>query len=490
MSELILTTEQKQGLSQRAIQNIEILQMSAQELESYLNKTALENPVIELEPSSLSKEDARADTEYSKDTHLDVEYSGEDTQTGVEYSKDGTPSDADSKDKAPSDIETPEDEYPQPVRKQHARLASHDNVIEQMAATPANSLSEHVLFQLIPHFHNETDKSVLYYLVESLDDNGFLTVTPDTLCEIFQVSPDTARHYVAMLQSVEPTGIGASNLTECLLLQLERSEHPRHDLAARIISGHLEKVANNQIKPLARALGSNVAEVSEAIALIKTLNPRPANGFCRDEFASYICPDVIILQKHNHFQIMINGDLAAGFKINDTYRPMLNHPDREVREYLYQKFQQADWISKCLEQLNATLLRITRQILLNHMFFFLNGPVYIPPLSQAAIGKQLELNDSTISRAIHDKYLECFWGVFPFKYFFSSSVPNGTSDMTVGHLKGLIKKLIDEEDKSHPLSDQKIASILNGQGILAARRTIAKYRNEMLIPDTSRRRTL
>ena len=187
---------------------------------------------------------------------------------------------------------------------------------------------------------------------------------------------------------------------------------------------------------------------------------------------------------------MINGDLAAGFKINDTYRPMLNHPDREVREYLYQKFQQADWISKCLEQRNSTLLRITRQILLNQKDFFLKGPDFLKPLSQAAIGKQLELNDSTISRAIHDKYLECFWGVFPFKYFFSSSVPNGTSDMTVGHLKGLIKKLIDEEDKSHPLSDQKIASILNGQGILAARRTIAKYRNEMLIPDTSRRRTL
>ncbi len=448
MSELILTVEQKQCLSQKTIQNIEILQMNAQELDAFLNKLALENPAIEWESDSLSKEDVQ----------MDVEYSTED--------------------------------YYIPSRKQHSTHETQNNALEQMLADPVNSLSEHIMFQLIPHFHNAKDKSVLYYLVESLDGNGFLTVTTSTLCDVFNISEDSAKHYIALLQSVEPAGIGATNLTECLLLQIRRSQQCDTELAEEIISHHLDKLANNQLKQLAKFLNVSIQDVTSVLKIIKTLNPRPANGFCCNELASYIQPDVIILQKHNHFQITINGTLAPGFKINNNYRSLLNHPDQEVREYLYQKFQQADWINKCLEQRNSTLLRVTRQILLNQKAFFLKGPDYLKPLSQASISKQLELHDSTISRAIHDKYLECFWGVFPFKYFFSKGVMNIDNEMTVENLKKLIKSLIDAEDKAHPLSDQKLVNLLNARGITVARRTVAKYRNEMMIPDTSRRRKM
>lgn len=448
MSELIMTIEQKQNLSQKAIQNLEILQMGAQDLDIYLNNVALENPVIELDPVSPPEEEIQVNVTYSNEDYISS------------------------------------------THKLHSPQKSTSTVLEQTLTDSVNSLSDHLLFQLIPFFNNKKDKSIFYYLVESLDSNGFLTVDSNTLCEVFRISQNAAHQYISALQSVEPTGIGASTLKECLLLQLQRLNHPSRNLAFQIISKYFDEFANNHLKPLAKLLNVSTNELLSAIALIKTLNPKPANGFCCNELATYIQPDVIILQKHEHFQITINRDLSPGFSLNDNYRPMLNHSNQEIREYLYQKFQQADWINKCLEQRNSTLLRITKQILINQKPFFWKGPDFLRPLNQSTLGQQLELNDSTISRAIHDKYLECFWGVFPLKYFFSKGVVNNNSEMTVEHLKKILKRIIDTEDKLHPLSDQKLAIALSAHGISVARRTIAKYRNDMLIPDTSKRRII
>lgn len=448
MSDLFLNLEQKQTMSQKVIQNIEILQMSTSELESYLNDISLENPVIELVDKSQFSEETPViitDTEYPK-THLT------------------------------------DNSFDEPL--------TDDDRFKNMASTPENSLTEHILFQLIPFFHTEQNKSIFHFLVDSLNDNGFLTITIDDICRVFNITPEDANYYICTLQSLEPAGIGASSLSECLILQLKRVSNPLKEISIEILSNHMENLANNQLKLIAQNLKVPLTDIIDACELIKTLNPKPGNGFCCKELSTYVQPDIIVLQRHNNFQITISNDFVSGFSISNSYKKLLNHPDKDVREYLYQKFQQAEWLNKCLEQRNVTLLRIAQQLLINQKNFFLKGPDYLKPLKQSDLGSQLNLNNSTISRAIHDKYLQCFWGVYPLKYFFSKAANSNQSDLTSLHLKQQIKQLIDEEDKKHPLSDQRIADMLALEEINIARRTVAKYRTELLIPDTSKRRSL
>lgn len=450
MSDLILNIEQKQTLSQRTIQNIEILQMSAHELELYLSNLSLENPVIDINDTA----------QASKEVLVDI--------------PDSDYFNAHSARKHTNDL--PDDEDRQSF--------------ESIASVPENSLSEYISFQLIPFFHTEQDRAILNFLVESLDNNGYLTVAVEDVCNAFKVSALNAEKYIRTVQSVEPAGIGATSLAECLILQLKRMSDPITDLAIEILSTNMDILARNQLKVIARNLKTPLSRINEAYELIKTLNPKPGNGFCCNELSTYIQPDVIVLQRHNNFQVIINNSFLPGYSINSNYKKLLNHPDKGVREYLYQKFQQAEWVHKCLEQRNITLLRITQQLLLNQKSFFKQGPDYLKPLKQSDIGSQLNMHSSTVSRAIHDKYLQCFWGVFPLKYFFSKAASTNHSDLTSNRLKQQIKELIDSEDKKHPLSDQKIADMLACGEINIARRTVAKYRTELLIPDTSKRRSL
>ncbi len=445
MQDLSMYLEQKQAISQKTIQNIEILQMNAQELESYLNNIALENPVIDSDRNTEESESIiiQSESAYSTDFNF--------------------------------------------VRKKNEQQAP-GNAYEYLTASPDNSLNNSIYLQLIPFFHNEKDKSILYFLTESLDDNGFLTLTIEDLCRIFHISEKSALEYIHILQSVEPAGIGASSLNECLILQLERMDCSDKELAKTILTFYLTDIANNKLKELAKKLNVSLSKVYDAINLIKTLNPKPGNGYCNNERPVYLQPDVIIMQKHNNFQITINGDLAPGMKINENYRQLLNHPDSSVREYLYQKFQQAEWINKCLKQRNSTLLKITRQLIINQKEFFMHGPDHLKPFTQSDLSELLKVNSSTISRAIRNKYLECFWGTFPFKYFFTKPVPSEVSDSTVDSVKSFIQKLINAEDKKHPLSDQKISDLLSAEGFHIARRTVSKYRMALSIPDTSKRR--
>lgn len=275
---------------------------------------------------------------------------------------------------------------------------------------------------------------------------------------------------------------------ECLLLQLRHSMNQNAALAQTILEHHAEDLSNNRLSLIAEDLSVPVSKVLDSLELIKTLNPIPSNGFSVGNPIEYIRPDIIVVQKHNNFQIVLNGKLTNGIPLNESYRQLLNHPDVTVREYLYQKFQQADWVNKCLEQRNATLLKITRQIIVNQKNFFLNGPDHLKAVTQTELSRQIGLNNSTVSRAIRQKYLECFWGVYPLKYFFSTKNVDNDFTVTNSQIRKKLQQLILEEDKFHPLSDQKIASLFEKDGMHIARRTVAKYRMELGIPDTSKRK--
>lgn len=441
MNDLILSVEQRQVLSQRTIQNIEILQMDAVSLESYLEEIALSNPVMEPAPAEPAESRFRV------------------------VARDSS--------------------YPTPGT---AAPDAGANPLEQLAAQMENDLTDTLLFQLIPYFQSKLDKAVFYFLVNSLDENGFLTVSAQELCTFYPIQLQQAEHYIALLRSLEPTGIGAANLQECLTLQLQKSSDRNAPLAIRLLNEQMDLVASNQVRELARLFAVSTGQISGALQLIRSLNPRPAGGFARRETPAYVVPDLIITREEDAFQIVLNGDLVHNFHISSSYRSLLDHPDPEVQKYLLEKYQQAEWISHCIQRRNQTLLQVAAKLLEYQQDFFLKGPGHLHPLSQSDLSRQLELNDSTISRAIHAKYLECAWGVYPLKYFFSRTAAND-AEHTVAQLKERISALIAAEDKRHPLSDQKIADLLARDHITIARRTVAKYRAELNIPDTSKRRT-
>ncbi len=448
MLDLSLTAEQKQSISQKTIQNIEILQMSAQELENYINDLVLENPVMDPDADCTDPSIASEDHVLSDDNDLFI-----------------------------------------PASKMNSDESNPGNLIANVQDNQKNSLKEHVCFQLIPHFHNEMDKSVLYFLIESLDERGFLTVSRKELSSIFHISEESADKYFSILQTVQPTGIGTCSPVECLILQLNHSTDKNAALAQDILKYHTEDFSNNRLSLISQKLSIPMSKVLDAFELIKTLNPIPGNGFSVGNPIEYIHPDIIVVQKHNHFQIILNGKLTNGIPLNENYRQLLNHPNVTVREYLYQKFQQAEWVNKCLEQRNSTLLKITRQLIVNQKDFFLNGPDHLKVFTQVELSRQLNLNNSTVSRAIRQKYLECFWGIYPLKYFFSAKTVDNDFMATNSQIKKKLQQLIREEDKFHPLSDQKIASLFENDGIHIARRTVAKYRTELGIPDTSKRKS-
>lgn len=443
MTELTLELRQRQSLSQQAIQKIELLQMNTAQLDDFLENIFIENPLVDMD-ASYTKEDCPT---------LDF-ISGSDLSENENQSHSSTAIDP----------------------------------IAHYARQEALSISQQIYMQLLPHIHTLQDQNILHYLVDSLDERGYLTVSSEDLCFCFHISPACAQKYIERLYELEPAGIGARNLQECLLLQLTRKKHPHKDLARQLITHHLQDIAAGRIKQLCGLLKVKEADLQQAIDFIRSLNPKPLNGADFADKVPCIRPDIIISESENGYTITLTKGSISRLYANQDYLELLKHTSDSEKEYLKVKYQNMMWINHCLESRETTLTQVARMILIHQKDFFKNGPAQLHAYEQAALAKQLSLNDSTISRAVHDKYLQCRWGVFPLKYFFPRSLSGAGDSITTDQFKAHIQSLIEKEDKHHPLSDQKIAVLLQKENFHLSRRTIAKYRAEMNIPDTSRRR--
>ena len=441
INELILSAQQKQTFSQQAIQIVEILQMNAQQLEAFLNDQLLSNPLIDPDASYQSNCE-------SLDVHIQEEW---DDEPSAQISPNST--------------------------------SSVENCIPQAAM----NRSQQLFLQLLNDVHSKTDEHVLRYLIDCLDPRGFLTDDPDILCETLGLDSDSLERYIQILQKLEPTGLGARSLQECLLLQLDRSDSPHAPLAKRIVSDCLEDCASCNLKKIAKALDARESAVKQALSLIRTLNPRPLNGFEGAENAAYIQPDIIVERDGNGFNIRLRKGNIHRLLIDRSYLELAATAPPDVRTYIQEKNRDITRINRCLEQRETTLTRLAVLLLERQRAFFLRGPGCLQPMDQAELSAVMEVSPSTVSRAIRDKYLQCEWGVFPLKMFFPRAAKSG-GDATVDNIKERIRAIIDEEDKQHPLSDQKICNMLAKKGVSLSRRVIAKYRSELGIADTSRRR--
>lgn len=284
--------------------------------------------------------------------------------------------------------------------------------------------------------------------------------------------------------------MGARDLAECLKLQLVRRT-PVNELAVRIVERHLDALSKSRYGLIARELKASPEEVRAACDVIRSLNPRPGTGFAARENLTYINPDIIVVSFPDHFELLTNDYYFPTLNISGYYtRLMKESDDSQVKDYLTGKVRQAKWMVKAIEQRRSTLMACAECILEFQESFFRKGPGHLVPLSLADVAERIGVHESTVSRAVKEKYIQCSMGVYPLSYFFSRSLGPAAGDEAASPdaAKALLKKLIAGEDKKKPLSDQKLCELMSAQGCSLSRRTVAKYRDELHIPSTAGRK--
>jgi RNA polymerase sigma-54 factor len=332
-------------------------------------------------------------------------------------------------------------------------------------------------------------REIVENIIGNLDENGYLTASTEELAQEGKYSQDDLDDALAVVQDFDPIGVGARDLRECLLLQLKAFD-PQNTLAQQIVSDHLKQVQANQLKEIARALNRPLDIVKHAIDTIKKLDPRPGLRYNKTE-PRLVEPDVYFRKVDDQWQVFLNEDDMPQLRLSPTYRRLLTRDaaDKDVRNYVKERFTAAIQLMKNIEQRKHTILRVCQSIIARQGEFLDHGPDALKPMMIKEVAEEVGVHPSTVSRAVASKYAHTPQGVIELRSFFSEAVngPEGGA-MSLLTLKRLVKKMIDEEDATKPLTDEQIAKKLEENGIQVTRRTVAKYREDMRIPSTHQRR--
>jgi RNA polymerase sigma-54 factor len=360
------------------------------------------------------------------------------------------------------------------------------------ADVSGTSLRDHLLAQLDVVFPEGDRKFIATMLIDAIDDDGYLTEDLEEICQSLapdlETDVDEVERVLACVQRFDPLGIGARDLSECLLLQLApfAPETPGLDLVRRLAADCLEALGEQDYGAIRRRLGCSAEDLENAVALLRSLNPRPGSA-ADTRPPEYIVPDVFVRRSEHGWQVEINPAIAPRLRVNTAYAGCLGRSG----EYstLRSQLQEARWLVKSLEIRNETLIRVARAIVAHQQAFLERGEVGMRPLVLREIAEALELHESTVSRATTGKYMHTPRGVYEFRYFFSSQV-SGSDGESVSStaIRARIRKLISEENPGKPLSDSALTRILIAEGIEVARRTVAKYRESMGFPSSNERR--
>lgn len=351
------------------------------------------------------------------------------------------------------------------------------------------SLQEHLVRQLALADMPDEERRIAELLIGSLNDDGWLNITLGELAETTGVPVDTLERVLRRVQEMDPPGIAARDLTECLRLQLER-RGLGNSVAARIVSGHLEDLARHRHRDIAHAIGAPVADVYAAARLISTLDPRPGRDFAGDP-AVEVVPDVTLSFSDGKPVIHLHNERLPRLRISRQYRRLMEDPSTPAatRAYIREKIRAGEQLIRSIYQRQDTLAGIAREIAERQRDFFERGPAGLRPMTMAQIAAALNVHETTISRAVSGKYMDTPRGVFPLRYFFSTGYQAADGrDVSNQAVKETIGELIEQEDVRAPLSDDTIARRLAERGLKVARRTVAKYREAMGIPPSHQRR--
>ena len=470
---LNLKVAQKQILTPGLVQMVSVLALNRLELREMINAEVVANPVLE----ELSEEPTTSDN-YSDENFLKNE------TEKVPEKPESNPFDE-------FDVGTFFNQYLDTGGdggKSQEREISERPSFEKFLSSPAG-LTEHLTWQLSVTICSDAVREIADSIIGNLDENGYLTASTEELLQDGKYTQDDLEDAIAVVQDFDPIGVGARDLRECLLLQLKAFD-PQNALAQQIVSEHLKQVQSNQLKEIARAVNRPLEVVKRTLEVIKKLDPRPGLRYNKTE-PRLVEPDVYFRKTEGVWQVFLNEDDMPQLRLSPTYRRLLarDAADRDVRNYVKERFTAAIQLLKNIEQRKHTILRVCQSIIARQGEFLDHGPDALKPMMIKEVAEEVGVHPSTVSRAVASKYAHTPQGVLELRSFFSESVngPEG-SGMSLLTLKRLVKKMIEEEDTSKPLTDEHIAAKLDEAGIHVTRRTVAKYREDMRIPSTHQRR--
>ena len=456
------TLSQQQVLAPQLQQSLQILQAPMLELRALIQSEIEANPTIEVEDTEPKIEDKQReaeefDAEFDRLSKLDEEWRDYMAQN-ASYAKRNS-----------------DDE--------ERRQFFFDSLSQEQ------TLQQHLLEQLRGTNLSKSDMQLGELLIGNIDDVGFLTAAPEEISKNTGLEAEDLTRVLEIVQTFHPVGVGARDLRECLLIQLRRIGK-EHSLEWKIVSNHIEDLGKKRFPEIARRCGTTVECVQRAANFIATLDPKPGHIFAPDP-NHYVLPDVTVEKIAGQWQISLNGDQIPHLRISNTYKDLMAQQSKEdVRDYIRDKIRSGKFLIKSIHQRQQTISNIAHEIVKRQMEFLDDGPSGLKPMTMVQIADAVGVHETTVSRAISGKYIATPHGVFEMKYFFTPGYQTaGGESMSNTSVKGALAELVKNEDPKNPLSDKEIVELLEKRGIPIARRTVAKYRNELnILPSNMRKR--
>ena len=460
-------------MTPRLQQALKLLQVPTLELQQILKQEIMQNPLLEevdelTESEDLAKEDS-PDEAANQEAENPIE---EDPIDWSEYMQDGS--------------------------FDRAYIPQSETNVEFLEKIPVTrtTLAESLLEQL--HYLNLPPEpmKLAEFLVGSLDDSGWLATPLEEVAQGTGQSPEDCEKVLLVIQALEPVGVGARNLRECLLIQLE-ARGDKDTLPWRLIHDQFDNLVNRRFPEIARQLKCSVEDVQAAADEIATLNPRPGLQVSSED-PKYVVPDLLVERVDDEYVVLLNDRNVPRLRISSAYESVLREKkksdstagENKTREYIQGKLNSARWLIQTIEQRRRTMIKVMNCIIREQREFFEKGIAFLRPLTLQQVARQIDMHESTVSRVCSGKYVQTPRGVFELKFFFSSGLETEDGeDVSARTAKNIIKTLIDEENKKEPMSDQRIAQLLHERGLRIARRTVAKYREQLsVLPARFRRR--
>ncbi|HNR36260.1 MAG TPA: RNA polymerase factor sigma-54 [Candidatus Hydrogenedentes bacterium] len=466
-----LDQRQKQTLGQRIMltqkmqQSIQILQLSAAELEQHIQQELETNPVLEV-----------------------VE-----REPVLEPVPPAASTDAPDEFEEAFDLDTFARDWEYDIRNREGQDLSRNPDLDERrryyenSITREESFSSRLLTQLRMAADDETTLRIGECIIGDINDRGYFTGSLEEIAADTGVPVEQVEDVLRLVQSFEPIGVGARDIVECLLIQIA-VEYPDEPQLRELVEFHLEELERRQIPKIAKAMNISVERVEELKAMLAKLNPWPGSA---GDLPQYVIPDVIVEKVDGAFVVYPGDDHLPGLRISAEYRQMASNAkmDPQGKQYLREKVDSAKWLLRNIEQRQNTIVRIARAIVDAQEEFLEKGPEFLKPLTLQEIADTVGVHEATVSRATRGKYMQTPQGLYEMKYFFSPGLRRDSGEsQSSKSVQSIIKKIIDEEDKSRPLSDQKIADMLRRQGLNIARRTVTKYRESLGILTTTLRK--
>lgn len=417
---------QKLAMTQQLQQAIQILQFNTEELQDYVETISLENPLFEVVAPKIQSD----------------------------------------------------------LMQMHSGPVKNDSFMQ--IADRSISLFEHLIHQIHLNYRETFIREIMLVLVESIDVNGYLKVDEDKVKAELQATDLQYLDALTLLQQLDPPGVGARDLQECLMLQTEQDDHAP-ELAYLLLEEAFDKIAKRKFEEIAKDYQISLAQVQQILDYIRSLNPFPGAGYGEQD-SNFILPDLTLVRREDQLVVLSNkrGQLRLNFQENYFNRLKQQATDAETKQYLKEKLQQVEWLNKTLGQRKDTILEVGKIIVQQQAGFFEEKQGALKPLMLKEVAKQLKVHESTISRAVNGKYIETDFGVFELRSFFMNKVND--EDTSADEVKQMIAALVQQEDKRKPLSDQKIVELLAEKEQKISRRTVAKYRDALNIPSSSKRK--